>query len=210
MATAAEAFIERVVKLPLGAKAAIVAGTVAAITAGNFFLLVQPAQKQIASAQREMKKLEEQYIQNRAIADNLNQYRKEKELLEQQLAKALTELPEEANIEGLIQSFYEIAGSSGLRIESITPRGEKKSQFYASVPLAMNVTGTYHELAVFFDAVSKLKRIVNISGLKMGQPKQRNEKIELKASYTATAFRFLSPTDAAAQGKGKKGKKGKK
>lgn len=194
MAFSTEAFIEKVVKLPPAYKAGIALALVVLITGVNYFFLVKPTYQKTATAQRRMKRLEEQYIQNRAIADNLNQYRKEMELLEQALAKALTELPEDADIEGLIQSLYEIAGNTGLTIQSISPRAERKSQFYASVPLAITATGTYHELAVFFDSVSKLQRIVNISGVRMGTPKLRNDRIELNASYTATAFRFL-PTE---------------
>lgn len=205
MASSTEAFIEKVVKLPPAYKAGIAAALIGLITAGNYFFLVKPTYDKTASAQRRMKRLEEQYIQNRAIADNLNQYRKEKELLEQALAKALTELPEQANIEGLIQSLYEIAGNTGLKIVSISPRAERKAQFYSSVPLAITAQGTYHEIAVFFDAVSKLKRIVNISGVKLGAPKLKNDRIELSATYTATAFRFLPASEASApKGKGKR------
>src|SRR5207253_4491218 len=94
----------------------------------------------------QMRKLEEEVIQDRAIADNLNQYRKEKELLEQQLQKALTELPEDANIPEIIKSLYDIGGKSGLAITNLDPKGENKAQFYAEIPLTMAVTGNYHEI----------------------------------------------------------------
>lgn len=204
-----ENFIETIVKLPAAYKALIAAGLVAAITGGNFFFLVKPTQAQITAAERRMKRLEEQYIQNRAIADNLNQYRKEKELMEQALAKALSELPESANIEELIQSLYEIAGNTGLNILSISPQAESNSQFYASVPLSIAAKGSYHEVAVFFDSVSKLKRIVNISSVRLGKPTPKNERIELEANYTATAFRFLPTSSGSSEGSGK-AKKGKK
>lgn len=191
MATPVEQAIERVTKLPLGQKIAVVVFIAAAITAANYFVVVQPTWDESDTALQRMRQLEDEMIQNQAIANNLNQYRKEKELLEQQLAKALTELPEEANVELLIQSLYEIGTKSGLVINSIEPKSENKAQFYAEVPLAMTVTGNFHEIAVFFDAISKLKRIVNISKIKMSSPKLKNEKIIVDASYTATAFRFL-------------------
>lgn len=198
MATQTEQLIESVTKLPAAQKVAVVVFIAAALTAANFFLLVQPTWDEAEQSLKRMRALEDELIQNQAIANNLQQYRKEKEQLEQQLAKALTELPEEANIDALVQSLYEIGVKSGLSITNIEPKGESKAQFYAEIPLAMTVVGNYHEIAVFFDAVGKLKRIVNISGIRMGAPKFKNEKVLVEAKYTATAFRFL-PQPAAAQ-----------
>jgi type IV pilus assembly protein PilO len=199
MATQAEQFVEKVTKLPLGQKIGIVTFLVAGITAANFFLLVQPTRDDFDNALKRMRALEDEMIQNQAIANNLNQYRKEKELLEQQLQKALAELPAEANIEALVQSLYEIGTKSGLVINSIEPKGENKSQFYAEVPLALSVTGNYHEIAVFFDSISKLKRIINVTGIKMLNPKLKNEQINVDSTFVATAFRFLpQPGNAAA------------
>lgn len=213
MATKFDQFVEKVTKLPVPQKAGIALFIAAAMTAGTFFLLVQPTWEQAQRSIKKMRALEDELIQNQAIANNLQQYRKEKELLEQQLAKALTELPEDANIDALIESLYAIGTDSGLVIVNIEPKGERKQDFYAEVPLAMTVTGNYHQIAVFFDQISKLKRIINVTGIKLTDPKMQNEKIQLKATYTATAFRFLPkpPPGAAAPAKatGKKAKKKK-
>jgi type IV pilus assembly protein PilO len=200
MATQAEQFVERVTKLPIGQKIAIIVFVAAALTAGNYFLLVSPTEDAFEGALKKMRSLEDEMIQNQAIANNLNQYRKEKELLEQQLQKALSELPAEANIEQLIQSLYEIGVKSGLTINNIEPKGENRAQFYAEVPLLMAVTGNYHEIAVFFDSISKLKRIVNITGIRLGTPRLKNEKVLVDATYTATAFRFLPQPGQATGG----------
>lgn len=199
MATQTEQLIESVTKLPAAQKIAVVVFIAAALTAANFFLLVQPTWDEAEASLKQMRALEDELIQNQAIANNLQQYRKEKEQLEQQLAKALTELPEEANIDALVQSLYEIGVKSGLSITNIEPKGESRAQFYAEIPLAMTVVGNYHEIAVFFDAVGKLKRIVNISGIKVGTPRFKNEKVLVEAKYTATAFRFLPQPAAQAQ-----------
>src|SRR4051812_30705710 len=104
MATQIEQAIEKVTKLPVGQKIGVVVFIIAAITAANFFLLIQGKWDEADARLKEMRALEDEKIQNQAIANNLNQFKKEKEFLEQQLAKALTELPEEANVEVLIQS----------------------------------------------------------------------------------------------------------
>lgn len=206
MANKFDAFVEKVSKLPGAHKLLIVLAIGGVLTGANFFLLVQPAWDDAQRSIKRMRALEDELIQNQAIANNLQQYRKEKELLEQQLEKALSELPEEANIDALVESLYAIGTDSGLVIANIEPKGERRQNFYAEVPLAMTVSGSYHEIAVFFDQVSKLKRIINVTGIKMTDPQFKNEKIQLKASYTATAFRFVSapPPGAAADKKKKK------
>lgn len=198
MATQAEQFVERVTKLPLGQKLGIIVFLAAGISAANYFLLIEPTREEFETSLKRMRALEDEMIQNQAIANNLSQYRKEKELLEQQLQKALAELPAEANIEGLVQSLYEIGTKSGLVINSIEPKAENRSQFYAEVPLNLVVNGNYHEIAVFFDSISKLKRIINVTGIKMSGPKLKNEQINVDATFVATAFRFVAPPQTAA------------
>ncbi len=71
---------------------------------------------------KEQAQLDKEYIEKTAIANNLNQFRREKELLEQQLTEALAELPEEKKIEELLQLFQDRALKAGLKIRSIEPK----------------------------------------------------------------------------------------
>ncbi|HUJ24735.1 MAG TPA: type 4a pilus biogenesis protein PilO, partial [Myxococcales bacterium] len=82
----------------------------------------------------------------------------------------------------------------------IDPQGEQKQSFYAAIPIVMSVTGNYHEIGVFLDALSKLARIVNVTNIKMGGAKTVNEKLVVNASYVATTFRFLPQAAAPAAG----------
>src|SRR5207237_1362530 len=93
--------------------------------------------------------LEDELIQKQSIANNLAQFKHEKEILERRLAQALTELPNEANIDDLIRSLSEIGTKSGLAINSIEPQAEQRQSFYASIPIVMEVSGKYHEIVVF-------------------------------------------------------------
>ena len=71
------------------------------------------------------------------------------------------------------------------------PQAEQKLSFYAAIPIAMSVTGNYHEIGVFLDSISKLARIVNVTNIKMSQAKTVNEKLVVQATYMATTFREL-------------------
>ena len=168
--------------------------TVAAITAAVFFLEIQPTMEEITRRQGERVRLEKEQIDKSAIANNLDQSKRDMAVLERRLAQALTELPNEANIDELIRSLSEIGTKSGLTIQVIEPKAEVRRPLYAEIPIVMGVQGSYHEIGVFLDSVSKLARIVNVTNIKLGTPKTVNEKIQLQASYIATTFRSV-PTE---------------
>jgi len=185
-------------KLPLAQKIGILVFLVGGISAANYFLVVQPEYEQVQRQEGVLHGLEDELTQKQAIANNLAQFKHEKDVLETRLQQALTELPNEANIGELIRSLAEIGQKAGLTINDITPQVEQKQSFYASIPIVMAVTGTYHEIGVFLDALSKLARIVNVTNIKMGTPKMQGDKLVVAASYVATTFRFVP--EAAATG----------
>jgi type IV pilus assembly protein PilO len=191
MALTGQDVLNSVNKLPLGHKVGVVAGFVILLSAGNWYLFIDPMQTQIRERKGTLRQLEDELIQKQSIANNLAQFRHEKEILERRLAQALTELPNEANIDDLIRSLSEIGGKSGLIINSIDPQPEQRQSFYASIPIVMAVTGNYHEIGVFLDSLSKLARIVNVTNIKMGGAKMTAEKLVVSATYIATTFRFL-------------------
>jgi type IV pilus assembly protein PilO len=201
MALTGQDVLNAVNKLALGQKIGAVAGVVILLSAGNWKLFIDPMQTEITQKQGQLRGLEDELIQKQSIANNLAQFKHEKEILERRLAQALTELPNEANIDDLIRSLAEIATKSGLTLNTIDPQAEQKQSFYASIPIVMSVTGNYHEIGVFLDALSKLARIVNVTNIKMSQPRITNEKLVVNSSYVATTFRFLpQPAPAPAAG----------
>ncbi len=188
-----EQAMERITRLPVAQKVVILVAVAVAVTVGNYFMFIDDSHTAYENSRKEMLQLEDTMIQNQQIANNLGQFQKQKEALEVQLAKALTELPEESDIEGLIDSLNEMGVKAGLQINTIDPKPETKGAegLYAEIPLAMTVTGNYHEIAVFFDSVRQLKRIVNITNIKLTHPRPKNEKMLIDASYMATSFRFI-------------------
>jgi type IV pilus assembly protein PilO len=192
--------IERMVKMPLGAKIAVVAGIFVAITVLNYFVIgmsfgdsISTTEEKIRRTQQQQAQLDKEYIEKTAIANNLNQFRREKELLEQQLREALAELPEDKNIEDLLQLFQDRAIKAGLKIGSIEPKPPVTERFYAKIPIPMTVTGNYHEIATFFDSLGRMRRIVNVSEVSLDQPKDVNGKIILNGKFLVTAFMFVDP-----------------
>src|SRR5256885_15902303 len=191
MALTGQEVLNAVNKMPLGQKVGVVAGVVVLLSAANWYFFIDPMQTQITQRQGTLHALEDELIQKQSIANNLAQFKHEKEILERRLAQALTELPNEANIDDLIRSLSEIGTKSGLTINSIDPQAEQRQSFYAAIPIVMSVTGNYHEIGVFLDSLSKLARIVNVTNIKMSQAKMINEKLVVNSTYVATTFRLL-------------------
>jgi type IV pilus assembly protein PilO len=183
--------IERLIKVPLPTKIVAVAVALAALTAANYFVFIRDLETQIARSEADLRRLNKDLVDKKVIADNLNQYRRDKEVLERRLAEALTELPLTADIDELLRQLNDVGKKSGLEIVNLEPGVETPSGFYASIPIKMQVSGNYHEIAVFFESVSKLRRIVNISNLAFTSPQRKNEKVVLGATYLATTFRFV-------------------
>src|SRR5207244_10939299 len=179
MALSGQEILNAVNKMPLGQKVGVVAGFVVLLSAANWYFFIDPMQTQITVRQNSLRQQEDELIQKQSIANNLAQFKHEKEILERRLAQALTELPNEANVEDLIRSLSEIDTKSGLTINSIDPQGEQRQSFYAAIPIVMSVTGNYHEIGVFLDSLSKLARIVNVTNIKMGGAKVANDKLQV-------------------------------
>lgn len=191
--------IDRIMKVPLATRIGVVLGAVALVTAANWFLVIDGLEEQIVDNEQTIARLNKDLVEKRVIADNLNQYRHDKEILERRLAEALTQLPASRDIDELLRQLNDVGKKSGLEIVSIEPGNETPSGFYASIPIKMSVAGNYHEIAVFFESVSKLRRIVNVSRISLGSPDTKSEKVILKANYLATTFRFLETNQQATQ-----------
>ncbi len=185
-----EKYLDQIQKLPLATKAAIMLVLIGGVTAANYFLLIQPIEDEIVRIDQEQAKLDTELVGKQTIANNLNEFKRKKEKLEQQLAEAFTELPPNPNIDELLRQLNDVAKKAGLEITSIAPGSATSENFYLKIPIAMAVQGSYEEIAVFFESVSKLRRIVNIANVKLGSPIRKSEKVVLSATFSAATFCF--------------------
>ncbi len=192
-----EQLIERINKLATPAKAGIIAAIILALTAGTYFLLITDVDTAIEGIKADQSSKEITLAEKQAIADNLNERRKEMDALDQRFQEALTQLPEKADIEELLSQLSDVGKKSGLEISKVTPGGEAAEGFYSRIPISMAVSGNYNEIAMFLQEIANLRRIVNVSDLKLISPTIKGDKVTLSSDFMATTFRF---TDTAAKG----------
>jgi len=195
-----EEFLDKIAKAPAAIKYGSLVGAAVVLTALNFFLLVQPLSEKITAQQEQIRQADRQLAEKQEIAQNLNERRREMDVLEQKLAEALTELPEKKEIDELLSQLNEVGKKSGLEIARVEPGVESPADFFAKIPIRMSVSGNYHEIGMFLQEVSGMRRIVNVSNIRLNNPQVRNDKVILGGEFLATTFRFLESKPAAATG----------
>jgi type IV pilus assembly protein PilO len=184
----------------------IVLIVMAIMSAGFYFLLYNSQLDQHSSLIVTRGAAQVKLQKNQKIANNLAVYRAEYEKMQVELDKALGELPLKKEIPSLLTSIGDLAKEKGLDILRFKPSGETVKGFYAEVPVTLKLAGSYHQAATFFDAVSKMERIVNIQGLTLGRAKDVEGKTSLGVDCNAITFRFV---ENVTEPNGKKGGKRK-
>jgi type IV pilus assembly protein PilO len=188
-----EQYLDKIAKAPAGVKYGGLVGVIVALTAANFFLAIQPTEEDIKKQGDQRRKLDLDLAEKSEIAQNLNERRREMDVLEQKLAEALTELPEKKEIDELLAQINDIGKKSGLEIARVEPGKEAVSggEFFARIPIKMTVSGNYHEISMFMQEIANMRRIVNVNGIVLEKPTVKNEKVILQSSFVATTFRFV-------------------
>jgi type IV pilus assembly protein PilO len=186
-------YLDRIVKAPPALKFGGLAALVVAMTVANFFLGIKPLEEQSESLRADQRKLDLELAEKSEIAQNLNERRREMDVLEQKLAEALTELPENKDVEELLAQLNDIGKKAGLEIARVEPSGETVGggEFFARIPIKMAVSGNYHEIAMFLQEVANMRRIVNVNNIQLNGARMKNEKVVLSSNFLATTFRFV-------------------
>jgi type IV pilus assembly protein PilO len=198
-------FFNKIEELSKVQRILIFSGAFIAIIAIFVFLLYKPKLAQISALKKQLKTLEQKLVVAKKNAADLKKFQKKMQEAEVQFKTAMRALPEKEEIPSLLTSISRSGQDVGLEFLLFEPKSEVRKEFYAEIPVAMKVKGGYHDLAVFFDKVARLSRIVNIKNIEMGRDK---DSTDLNTSCTAVTYKFVEP--APPQKNKKKKKKRKK
>jgi len=156
-----------------------------------FYLVYLPKSEVLTQKNGELGKLETQVRELKIIAANVKRFQAEAAKLREELQFAITQLPTSKEIPSLLSSVSNLGKESGLEFLLFRPTPEVNREFYAEIPVEIKVRGTYHDVALFFDKVGKLPRIVNINGVSMDGAKEAFGRWEIITVCTATTFKFI-------------------
>lgn len=185
--------IEKLLKLPLYKRLAMLGAGVALIVGLAVWFLGLPMYEELVQFRQEAAKLDAEIAQKRQVAANLGKFKEEFAKLEAQLEKALTRLPNQSEIPTLLTNLAGLTKDNGLEVQSFKPGAEVPKGFFAEVPADLILRGTYHQVAKFAGAVSNLPRIVNLHNLSMGKPKFVGNDAVIEVTCRVLTFRFLDP-----------------
>lgn len=183
--------LDQVAKLSRGARLGIVAGLCGALAAGYYFMVFEARNAELVQLRAQEVELQRKLSEVRSIAANIAAFEAEITDLEIKLAAALRQLPNEKQLEVLLADISNLGKTAGVSIRSFVREREIVHDFYAEVPLKIELDGTYHEIARFFDLVSKLPRIVNMGALDMSVREDSDVETLLEVKGVATTFRFV-------------------
>jgi len=172
----------------------ILVATLGALGAGFFWWFYFPQSEQIDQLQGDLKKARGELERLRRVEQDLRAFKKEFKDVELRFTQALQLLPDKEEIPTLLASISKLGADSGLEFLLFQPQPEIPRSFYAEIPLKVEVSGQYHNVAVFFDRVSKLSRIVNIGSVTMTPGRRQGEDVILTTGCTATTYKFIEPS----------------
>jgi len=195
----AGAFLERVEKLKMPVRIAIFAGTIVILVAVFVWFFYLPKTDEINKVNQRISQLQTKL--NRAIvrARALKKFEVEYAEVNAQFQEALNLLPNTKEIPALLKSITQLGTDSQLEFRLFSPQRERARDFYMEIPVAIEVSGTYHDVAVFFDRVGRMERIINILNVSM-QPVSERSTV-LKTTCDAVTYRFKGDSNASKQGK---------
>ncbi|MEK6725294.1 MAG: type 4a pilus biogenesis protein PilO [Deltaproteobacteria bacterium] len=182
---------ESLIKLPPKQKVYILVGVLALIAGLYWYLIYKPKSAELVEINVRQEKLQAELNESLAIAADLPRFKAEVARLNDELTKALLELPDKKEIPSLLTNISKLGIESGLEFIRFKPMNEVPSGFYAKVPVEISLRGSYHEVATFFDKVSKLSRIVNITDINVSGAKEEGGKVILTTPCLATTYRFI-------------------
>lgn len=183
--------VDRLSRLPSHYRLAIILLVPVLVCAGYWWMLYRPAQEEVTGLMKQQQKLQRKLNEVRSVAAKMEQFEEEIEALERELKVAVRQLPSSKELPGLLTDISTLGKKSGLEFNAFRPQDETNRGFYAEVPIEIEFNGGYHEVAVFFDRVAKLDRIVNVGDLRMTVGRETLEGTTLKVSGRAVTFRFL-------------------
>ncbi len=187
-------------KLPWqGQIGAFVALALAGVGAYYYFYEL-PARAQMVTRQQQLTSLRVDIAKGLATARKLPEFRADVSQLEGRLANLKAILPDEKDAADLLYRMQTVATQSNLTIKSFKPGATVTKTMHAEWPIAMEIDGTYHNLAIFFDRVSKFTRIINISAVDIKGKDKPDPNSTIRASYVATTFVLLDKPAAGKAG----------
>ena len=154
----------------------------------GYWFLIKGELEEHSEAQKKEASLRETYMNKKALAVNLPAYREQMEEMEQTFGSLLRQLPNTTEVPDLLVDITQAGLGRGLEFTLFRPEKEQPKDFYAEMPISVQVRGNYHELAQFVSDVAALPRIVTFGDISISSTGKDNK---LTMTAKARTYRYL-------------------
>jgi len=188
---------------PAAPKIVILLGVFLLILGGGWYAFCSEQLADLESKEQEEVSLKQQYLDKKKQSVNLDLYREQLAEIDRSFGALLKQLPNKAEIDALLIEVNQAGLGRGLQFELFRPGQEQIKDFYAELPVAVKINGTYHDIGAFAADIAKLPRIVTLNNIAIAPLKDGN----LMLDATTKTFRYLDEAEVAQQKKQAQGAK---
>jgi type IV pilus assembly protein PilO len=168
-----------------------------------WFVWLSSSDEELTAEQAKEVQLREDYKKKLVQAVNLDALKKQREQVQQYVTQLEKQLPSKAEMDALLSDINQAGLGRSLQFELFRPGQVSVKEYYAELPIAVRVTGRYHDIGAFAADIANLSRIVTLNNLNLVPAKDGN----LVMDTTAKTFRYLDPEEVALQRKSAPGAK---
>ena len=183
--------------------------TVAGVVAVGWFVVLSTASEELQQVRDREPQLKSEYRNKLGQAVNLSELRKQKLQVQEYVTQLEKQLPGKAEMDALLSDINQAGLGRGLDFELFRPGQVVVKDYYAELPIAIRVSGRFHDIGSFAADVANLSRIVTLQNLNIAQA-ARDANGFLSMEATARTYRYLDATEVAVQKKASQGKAGGK
>jgi type IV pilus assembly protein PilO len=180
-------------KLPLPAKVGIGVGLSGLLAFVYWFIFYSDVSSKIAGAEVQKKTLQDALAQQQQVQATYFADRGELALREQRARELNKVLPPDAEEDEFLSSVQQASNTAGIDLQGYSPKDEIPQAFYAKIPMRIDLTGRFHQIAKFAYELGKVDRIINVENIELTDPKVVGDEVILHARCLATAFHALTP-----------------
>ena len=171
-----------------------------------WFLWLSASNDELIAEKAKEVQLREDYKKKLTQAINLDALKKQREQVQQYVTQLEKQLPSKAEMDALLSDINQAGLGRSLQFELFRPGQVSVKDYYAELPIAVRVTGRYHDIGAFAADIANLSRIVTLNNLSITPAKDGN----LVMDTTAKTFRYLDSEEVALQRKSAPAKGAKK
>ncbi|MGC3962965.1 MAG: type 4a pilus biogenesis protein PilO [Rhodocyclaceae bacterium] len=180
---------------PAAPRVAVLVAVFVVLLAGAWWFLWKGQLETLDERRNQEVQLREEWVGKKRQAVNLDEYRKQLADIDRQFGTLLKQLPNRSEMEALLVNVNQAGRGRGLSFELWKPGTEAVRDFYAELPIALRVTGSYDDLGNFAGDVAKLPRIVTLSDMAITM----NQSGKLTMDASAVTYRYLDEEEIAKQ-----------